>query len=83
LPALALRQLGHVLLCGVLHVAYQTKMGVEGGYMVCVLFKSCLLLATLSAGAATYEITVGIGLSDLRIEETDNGKGMLTSRRLS
>ncbi|KAI9870394.1 MAG: hypothetical protein M1830_004299 [Pleopsidium flavum] len=76
LPMLALRQLGHVLLCGVLHVAYQTKMGVEGEYMVCALFKSCLLLATISADGATYEINVGLGLSDLRIEETDNGKDL-------
>lgn len=75
-PSLALRQLGHVLLCGVLHVAYQTKAGIEGEYMICVLFKSCLLLATSSAGGTTYEIAIGIGLGDLRVEETDNGKGM-------
>ena len=73
---MALRQLGHVLLCGVLHVTYETKTGVQGDYMVCLLFKSCLLLARLGAGGATYEITAGIGLSDLRVEETDNGRGM-------
>jgi hypothetical protein len=44
--------------------------------MVCLLFKSCLVLATLGAGGATYDITAGIGLSDLKIEETDNGKGV-------
>ena len=76
LPTLALRQLGHVLLCGVLHVAYETKHGVNGGYMICLLFRSYLLLATLGASGTTYEITAGIGLSDLRIEETENGKGM-------
>lgn len=76
MPTLALRQLGHVLLCGVLHVTYETKNGVEGDYMVCLLFKSCLVLATLGAGGATYDITAGIGLSDLKIEETDNGKGV-------
>lgn len=43
--------------------------------MVCLLFRSCLLLATLGAGGATYEISAGIGLGDLRIEETDNGRG--------
>ncbi len=56
-------------------MAYDTKTGVSGEYMICILFKSCLFLATLSEDGVNYSIVVGIGLSDLRVEETDNGRG--------
>lgn len=77
LPTFALRQLGHILLCGVLHATYQTKAAVEGEYMICLLFRTYLLLATLSTNGSGYETKFAIGLSDLRIEETDNGRGKL------
>ncbi|KAK5159655.1 hypothetical protein LTR04_004923 [Oleoguttula sp. CCFEE 6159] len=68
--------LGHVLLCGALHVAYQAKDGVKGHYMVCALYKSCLILATVDkAPPSTYEVVAVVCLVTASIEEADNGKG--------
>ena len=69
------RSLGHTTLCGVLHVAYQSKQGVLGGYTLCALFKSCLILALPINDGRHYKIGASISLTDLRIENTDNGKG--------
>ncbi|TKA70584.1 hypothetical protein B0A49_02805, partial [Cryomyces minteri] len=68
--------LGHVLLCGALHVAYQAKDGVKGHYMVCALYKSCLILATVGkASLSTYEVVAIVCLVTASVEEADNGKG--------
>ena len=69
------RSLGHATLCGVLHVAYQSKQGVLGGYTLCALFKSCLILALPINDGRHYKIAASISLTDLRIENADNGKG--------
>jgi hypothetical protein len=75
--ALVFRLLGHVLLCGVLHVAYQTsEPRIKGQYMVCVLYKSCLVLATSSRFYAPYNVVASIGLANGSIEESDNGRGV-------
>jgi hypothetical protein len=74
--ALVFRLLGHVLLCGVLHVAYQTPERVKGQYMVCVLYKSCLVLATTSRFYTPYTVDACISLANGSIEESDNGRGM-------
>jgi hypothetical protein len=74
--AMVFRLLGHVLLCGVLHVAYQTPDRIKGSYMVCVLYKSCLVLATASRFHSPYTIVASIGLANASIEETDNGRGL-------
>jgi hypothetical protein len=74
--ALVFRLLGHVLLCGVLHVAYQSPDRVKGSYMVCVLYKSCLVLATSSRFHSPYTVVASIGLANASIEETDNGRGI-------
>ncbi|KAI9705989.1 MAG: hypothetical protein M1836_005395 [Candelina mexicana] len=73
---LTLRSLGHVLLCGVLHVAFQTSTGVRGEYMLCVLYKSCLLLATTVPLGYTFTVEALISIADLHIEQADNGKGL-------
>lgn len=73
--ALVCRLLGHVLLCGVLHVAYQTPERIKGQYMVCVLYKSCLVLATASRFHSPYTVVAAIGLANSSIEEPDNGRG--------
>ncbi|KAI9771123.1 MAG: hypothetical protein M1840_002474 [Geoglossum simile] len=75
-PAVALRLLGHVLLCGVLHVTWQSSGGISGEYMACILFRSRLLLATIKKGDPTYTVAIAINLSDLKIEETNNGRGL-------
>ncbi|KAH4208520.1 hypothetical protein HBH70_185040 [Parastagonospora nodorum] len=75
--ALVFRLLGHVLLCGVLHVAFQTpEPRIKGQYMVCVLYKSCLVLATSSRFHTPYTVVASIGLANGSIEESDNGRGV-------
>ena len=76
----SLRLLGHATLCGVLYVAYQSKHNVIGGYMLCALFKSYLLLAVPQLGRVTYEIAAVISLSDTQVDECSNGKGMSLSQ---
>jgi hypothetical protein len=75
--ALVFRLLGHVLLCGVLHVTFQTsEPRIKGQYMVCVLYKSCLVLATSSRFHTPYTVVANIGLANGSIEESDNGRGV-------
>ncbi|KAF2127906.1 hypothetical protein P153DRAFT_318981 [Dothidotthia symphoricarpi CBS 119687] len=74
--ALVFRLLGHVLLCGVLHVAYQTPDRVKGQYMVCVLYKSCLVLATASRFCTPYTVVASISLANGSVEEADNSRGI-------
>lgn len=69
------RMLGHVLLCGVLHVAYQTKDRVEGGYMLCMMFKDYLVIAAPVAEHAKFDIVVIIYLSDAKVVSTEDGRG--------
>ncbi|KAF2458254.1 hypothetical protein BDY21DRAFT_284534 [Lineolata rhizophorae] len=71
-----LRLLGHAILCGVLHVAFQGRGGIEGQYMVCVLFRSCMLLAVMNKGSAACNVVATIPLLTCRIQEADNGKGL-------
>jgi hypothetical protein len=79
--ALVFRLLGHVLLCGVLHVAYQTpEPRVKGQYMVCVLYKSCLVLAVPTRFHTPYTVVASITLANGSIEESSNGRGMSISR---
>lgn len=74
--ALVFRLLGHVLLCGVLYVTYQTPERIKGQYMICVLYKSCLVLATASRFYSPYNVVASIGLANSSIEEPDNGRGV-------
>ncbi|KAF3002534.1 hypothetical protein E8E13_007050 [Curvularia kusanoi] len=74
--ALIFRLLGHVLLCGVLHVAYQTPECVRGQYMICILYKTCLVLATTNRLNTFYNVVACIGLANGSIEESDNGRGI-------
>ncbi|KAF2864824.1 hypothetical protein BDV95DRAFT_632651 [Massariosphaeria phaeospora] len=74
--ALVFRLLGHVLVCGVLHVAYQSPERIKGQYMVCVLYKSCLVLATTNRFYSPYNVVATIALANGSIEESDNGRGL-------
>jgi hypothetical protein len=75
--ALVFRLLGHVLLCGVLHVAFQTpEPRIKGQYMICVLYKSCLVLATSTRFHTSYTVVACIGLANGSIEDADNGRGV-------
>lgn len=73
-----LRSLGHTTLCGVLHVAYQSAKGVLGSYMLCALFRSCLILAVpcrTGLGKA-YEVVASISLAALKLDSVENGSGL-------
>jgi hypothetical protein len=72
------RLLGHVVLCGALHVAYDTNSGVKGQYMVSVLYRSSLVLALASKGLATYDVFAVISLISARLEDSDNGRGKMS-----
>jgi hypothetical protein len=71
----SIRALGHIHLCGVLHVSWQTREGVDGQYLICLLYRDFLLLASASKTEQTYTVQACIGLSELRVEEIDNGRG--------
>ncbi|TAQ86042.1 hypothetical protein B7494_g5624 [Chlorociboria aeruginascens] len=72
----AIRALGHIHLCGVLHASWQTAEGVVGQYMICLLYRDFLVLALAGKADQIYTIQASIGLSELRIEEVDNGRGL-------
>lgn len=71
-----IRSLGHVHLCGVLHVAWQTKTGVDGQHMITLLYRDCLVVATVERLESVYNVGAIIFFNDIRIEEADNGKGV-------
>ncbi|KAF2017570.1 hypothetical protein BU24DRAFT_152770 [Aaosphaeria arxii CBS 175.79] len=74
--AVVFRLLGHVLACGVLHVTYQSPERTKGAYMLCCLYKSCLVLATTSRLFTPYDVVATITLANATIEEPDNGRGL-------
>jgi hypothetical protein len=70
-----IRALGHIHLCGVLHICWQTRDGVDGQYMICLLYRDFLLLASALRTDQIYTVQACIGVSELRIEDIDNGRG--------
>ncbi|KAH8889580.1 Dbl homology domain-containing protein [Thozetella sp. PMI_491] len=71
-----IRSLGHIQLCGALHVCWQTTQGVDGQYMVVLLYRDWLCLATASKVDPIYTIQACIALANLKIEDVDNGRGL-------
>ncbi|KAK0618376.1 hypothetical protein B0T17DRAFT_496382 [Bombardia bombarda] len=71
-----IRSFGHVQLCGALHVCWQTKEGVNGQYMVALLYREWLCLATASRTDQIYTIQACIALANIKVEEVDNGRGL-------
>ncbi|KAK1600103.1 RhoGEF domain-containing protein [Colletotrichum navitas] len=71
-----IRSFGHVELCGTLHICWQTKEGVKGQYMICLLYHNVLCLASASKVDQIYTIQACINLDSIKIEETDNGRGL-------
>lgn len=69
------RTLGHNHLCGVLHVTWRTRDGVEGEYMVALLYRDCLVLASVARSDTVYHVRAMISFCDMRVENTDNGRG--------
>jgi hypothetical protein len=48
--------------------------------MLCVLFKSYVLIAAPGVGSTRYECGAIINLGGVRIEELDNGRGKCKNR---
>ncbi|KAK4186442.1 hypothetical protein QBC35DRAFT_268983 [Podospora australis] len=71
-----IRSFGHIQLCGALHVCWQTKEGVNGQYMVALLYREWFCLATASRIDQVYTIQACIALSNIKVEEVDNGRGL-------
>lgn len=69
------RMLGYPILCGVLHLAYQTKRQVKGGYGLCILFETHLVMAVPAKQAEKFDVIAVVHLSDLTMESTSDGKG--------
>jgi hypothetical protein len=75
LQASQFRMLGHPILCGVLHLAYQTKTQVKGAYGLCILFETHMIMAVPARQAEKFDVIAVIHLSDLKTESTSDGKG--------
>ncbi|KAF4782247.1 RhoGEF domain-containing protein [Colletotrichum scovillei] len=71
-----IRSFGHVELCGALHVCWQTKDGAKGQYMTCLLYHNVFCLASASKVDQIYTIQACINLASIKIDETDNGRGL-------
>ncbi|KAH6650772.1 hypothetical protein F5144DRAFT_589180 [Chaetomium tenue] len=71
-----IRSFGHLRLCGALHVCWQTKDGASGQYMVALLYRDWLCLATAARVDQIYTIQACISLTNIRVEEVDNGRGL-------
>ncbi len=74
--------MGHVQLCGVLHVCWQTKDGVKGSYMICLLYRDWLYLASAGKSDQIYTIQACIALNKIKVEDVDNGRGTSGVTRL-
>lgn len=71
-----IRSLGHIRLCGALHVCWQTKDGVSGQYMIALLYRDWLCLALAGRAEQIYMVQACISLNNIRVESADNGRGM-------
>ncbi|KAK8056984.1 hypothetical protein PG993_002211 [Apiospora rasikravindrae] len=70
------RLLGQIQLCGALHVCWQNRKGIKGQYMICLLYRDSLCLATAEGLNQVYAIQACIGLNTIKLEDADNGRGL-------
>lgn len=75
LQASQFRMLGYPLLCGVLHLAYETRTQVIGAYGLCVLFETHVILTVPARQVEKFDVIAVIHLSNLKIASTSDGKG--------
>jgi hypothetical protein len=64
-----------MILCGVLHVAYQTAETTSGDFMVCVLFNRYMLFAKGSDDLRRLEAVACVYLANVKIDVLQNGQG--------
>lgn len=69
------RSFGRIHLCGVLHVLWQAKEKVQGQYMICLLYRDVLCLASAGKADPIYTIMACINIRGARVEDIDNGRG--------
>ncbi|KAJ5868861.1 hypothetical protein N7534_003414 [Penicillium rubens] len=70
------KDLGPLVLCGVLHVTYQTADTTSGEFMVCVLFQRYLLFAKGIDDQRRLEAVACVCLTSLKIDTLQNGRGL-------
>ncbi|KAJ9616288.1 hypothetical protein H2200_000006 [Cladophialophora chaetospira] len=71
------RMLGNVQLCGVLHVAWQSRNGrVDGRYGLCTLFDSSFIIALPAGATAKFEAIAFLHLPDVKVESASDGRGL-------
>jgi hypothetical protein len=66
-----------MILCGVLHVAYQSSERVTGEYMVCILFSGYMVLAKGSNDNRKLAVVACLYILDMAIDVLANGNGTL------
>lgn len=71
-----IRSFGHIELCGALHACWQTRDGIHGQYMVALLYKNWLCLASASRADQIYTLQACIPTSNIKVEPVDNGRGL-------
>ncbi|KAF8444258.1 hypothetical protein BDZ91DRAFT_815850 [Kalaharituber pfeilii] len=69
-------QLGQVVLCGTLFAVWKDSKSVQGEYLACLLYKSYLLLATVSKSDLSLNVILVISLMNARIEDASQGSGI-------
>lgn len=70
-----IRSFGHIQLCGVLHACWQSMEGLQGQYMIALLYKDWFCLASASKFDMIYTLQTCIPLSQVKVEAVDNGRG--------
>lgn len=70
-----IRSFGHIHLCGTLHVCWQTKDSISGQYLICLLYRDWLCIASASRFGQTYTILLCVSLTAVKVEDADNGRG--------
>lgn len=69
------KDLGPMILCGVLHVTYQTTETITGEFMVCVLFNRYMLFAKGIDDLRRLEAVACVYLDKAKIDVLQNGRG--------
>ncbi|KAF3389692.1 hypothetical protein DPV78_011493 [Talaromyces pinophilus] len=70
------QELGPLILCGVLHVAYQSPNGITGQYLACILFPGYMVLAKPGSDSRRLALIASIYLSDMTVDSSMNGQGL-------
>ncbi|KAJ9485938.1 hypothetical protein VN97_g7413 [Penicillium thymicola] len=70
------KDLGPLIMCGVLHVTYQTAEITNGEFMVCVLFQRYLFFAKGIDDQRQLEAVACVYLDSVKIDTLQNGQGL-------